>query len=194
MEAVLAAMVTTTKKPVASDAEPSKPRSLAEWLENPIEGTEWVEGQLVEKTGMTLTHSKVQRRLSTAWANYQSQQSLGGEVYTEAPCNTKQKGRKPDVSYLMQDLLDKYSDLETLPQSFPLSAEIVSPTDKAREVYEKADEYLASGGDEVWLVFPENQRIVVVTEKSETTFKSGEIAKAQVILSGFSISVDELLS
>lgn len=187
-------MVTTTQKPVIEDAELTKPNSLEAWVENPLDGTEWVDSQLVEKTGMTLTHSKIQRRLSTAWAVYQAEQKLGGEVYTEAPCKTRKQGRKPDVSYLAPDLLTQYGKSATLPQSFPLSAEIVSPTDYAEDVYDKADEYLASGGEEVWLVFPDNHRVVVITAQSEQVFKSGGIAKTQVVLPGFEISVDELLS
>ena len=187
-------MVTTTQKPVIEDAELTKPDSLEAWLENPPDGTEWVDSQLIEKTGMTLTHSKIQRRLSTAWAVYQAEQELGGEVYTEAPCKTRKQGRKPDVSYLDPDLLAQYEDAATLPQSFPLSAEIVSPTDYAKDVYGKADEYLDSGGQEVWLVFPENHRVVVITAKREQTFSSGGIAKTQVVLPGFEASVDKLLS
>ncbi|MGC1307278.1 MAG: Uma2 family endonuclease [Phormidesmis sp.] len=187
-------MATTTQDLITHESELLKPDSLEAWLENPPEGTEWVNDQLIEKTGMTLTHSKIQRRLSTAWAIYQTEQKLGGEVYTEVPCRTEKQGRKPDVAYLTPELLEQYGEPKSLPQSFPLSAEIVSPTDYAEDVYDKADEYLASGGKEVWLVFPDNRRVVVITAESEQTFKSGEIACTQVVLSGFCVDVDELLS
>ncbi len=192
-------MVTTTRKPDIQQPDQPQPGSLEEWLENPPEGTEWVNGRLTEKNsatenGMTLTHSKIQRRLSTAWAVYQMEQQLGGEVYTEAPCKTKQQGRKPDVAYLTQDLLEQYSELKSLPQSFPLCAEVVSPTDLAEDVYAKADEYLASGSEEVWIVFPDTRRVVVITADDEQTFKSGGIARTQIALPGFSVAIDELLS
>jgi Uma2 family endonuclease len=196
-------MVTTTQRPAPaiqqSEQLPLQPNSLEEWLENPLEGTEWVNGRLIEKNsatedGTTLAHSKIQRRLSTVWAVYQMKQQLGGEVYTEVPCQTKEQGRKPDVAYLTQDLLEQYGELKVLPQSFPLCAEVVSPTDLAEDVYSKADEYLASGSEEVWIVFPNSQRVIVVTASGDQIFKSGEIAKTQIVLPGFSIAVDELLS
>lgn len=187
-------MVTITKNPIAEDSELLKPDSLEAWLENPLKGTEWVNDRLIEKTGMTLTHSKIQRRLSTVWAIYQAKQELGGEVYTEVPCQTQRQGRKPDVAYLTPALLKQYGEPKTLPQSFPLSAEIVSPTDYAEDVYDKADEYLASDGEEVWLVFPDNQRIIVITPQGEQTFRPGDTAKTRAVLPGFEISVDELLS
>jgi Uma2 family endonuclease len=196
-------MVTTTQRPAPaiqqSEQLPLQPNSLEEWLENPLEGTEWVNGRLIEKNsatedGTTLAHSKIQRRLSTVWAVYQMKQQLGGEVYTEVPCQTREQGRKPDAAYLTQDLLEQYGELKVLPQSFPLCAEVVSPTDLAEDVYSKADEYLASGSEEVWIVFPNSQRVIVVTASGDQIFKSGEIAKTQIVLPGFSIAVDELLS
>ncbi|MEL7051627.1 MAG: Uma2 family endonuclease [Cyanobacteria bacterium J06634_6] len=188
------AMVTTTQRPVTEDPDIIKPDSLEAWLENPLDGTEWVDGQLVEKVGMTLTHSKIQGNLYYCWRRYQEENNLGGQTYTEVPCQTKKQGRKPDVAYLTQELLDKYGEPKTLPQSFPLSAEVVSPSDLAEDVYEKADEYLESGGEEVWLIFPENHRVVVITSTTEQTFKSGEVAKTQVALPGFEVSIDELLA
>ena len=187
-------MVTILKNPTVQETVPSSPDSLEAWLENPPDGTEWVDDQLVEKTGMTLRHSKIQRRLSTLWANHQADQDLGGEVYTEVPCRTQKQGRKPDVAYLTSDLLAQYGKAKILPQSFPLSAEIVSPTDLAEEVIAKAYEYLASGGQEVWLVYPEVRWVIVVTAESKQIFGAGEIARTQLVLPGFSVAIDELLN
>ncbi|MGB3788250.1 MAG: Uma2 family endonuclease [Phormidesmis sp.] len=187
-------MVTTIRKPVIQQSDPAEPSSLEEWLENPLEGTEWIDDQLVEKNGMTLAHSKVQGNLYYCWRRYQEEKNLGGQVYTEVPCRTNKQGRKPDVAYLPQDLLEQYGELKSLPQSFPLCAEIVSPTDLAEDLYAKADEYLESGGEEVWIVFPNSRRVMVITVHIEQTFKSGEMAETQILLPGFSIAVDELLS
>ncbi len=45
--------------------------SLEDFMANPPEHMEWVDGQLVEKTGMTLRHSRIQSRLNYYWRNYQ---------------------------------------------------------------------------------------------------------------------------
>lgn len=139
-----------------STASPITPITLDIWLENPPVRTEWVDGIVVQKQNMTLKHSKVQRRLSTFWSIYRDANKLGGEVYTEAPCRTQCQGRSPDVAYLPPDLLAEYGDARVLPQSFPLSAEIVSPSDLAEEVIAKAYKYLESGGEDVWLVYPDS--------------------------------------
>ena len=168
-------------------------RSLEDWMHNAPENTEWVNGELVEKNGMTLKHSRIQGNLYFYWRNYQESSHIGGKVYTEVPCRTNQQGRRPDVAYLTPELVAQYGDEAVLPQSFPLSAEIVSPTDLAEEVIAKAREYLQSGGEEVWLVFPENSWVIVVTQETRTIFASGEVANTQKVLLGFAVAVDELV-
>ncbi len=168
--------------------------TLDVWSDNPPTRTEWVNGVLVQKQNMTLKHSKVQCRLSTLWSIYSDANGFGGEVYTEAPCRTRRQGRSPDVAYLTPDLLAEHGEAKVLPQSFPLSAEIVSPTDLAEDVIAKAYEYLEFGGEEVWLVYPESGWIIVITAGSRQIFSSGETATTQKVLPGFSVSVDELLA
>jgi Uma2 family endonuclease len=172
---------------------PIKVFSLEDWMQNPPDRQEWVNGELLEKNGMTLKHSKFQGNLYFYWRNYKDSSGQRGEVYTEVPCRTNKQGRYPDVAYLTPELVAQYGDAKVLPQSFPLSAEIVSSTDLVEDVITKAQEYLQSGGEEVWLVFPENRWIIVITKETRQIFISGEIVSTQKILQGFSIAVDELL-
>lgn len=79
--------------------------SLEDWLANPPVGTEWVDGELVEKSDMTLRHSEVQANLSFYWRNHKDRSGQAGKVYTEAPCRTNKQGRSPDVAYLTPDLV-----------------------------------------------------------------------------------------
>ncbi len=168
--------------------------SLEDFMTNPRDKTEWVDGQLVEKEGMTLRHGKIQLRLGRCWEDYKESSERGGEVYTDVPCRTKKQGRSPDVAYLTPELVAKYGNVPTLPQSFPLCAEIVSPTDIAEEVLLKAQEYLESGGEEVWLVYPESKWVTIVTENQGLMFTSGQVACTSKVLKGFSIAVDELFA
>ncbi|HBY81346.1 MAG TPA: hypothetical protein DEG47_31130 [Cyanobacteria bacterium UBA11148] len=177
-----------------SVSNPLKVISLEDWMENPPVGTEWVDGELVEKNGMTLKHSRIQGNLYFHWRSYKDSSGQGGEVYTEVPCRTNKQGRSPDVAYLTPELVTQYGEAKVLPQSFPLSAEIVSPTDLAEDVIAKAQEYLQSGGEEVWLVFPDIRWIIVATQNQRLVFTSGEVISTQTILPGFIITVDELLA
>lgn len=168
--------------------------TIEEFMANPPEEMEWVDGKLVEKNGMTLKHSRVQSRLVRYWGNYKDSSGQGGETYTELPCRTNQQGRRPDVAYLTPELVAQFGELPTLPQSPPLIAEIVSPTDIAEELFLKAQEYLNSGCLEVWLVFPESCWVLIMTQNQKLAFNSGATVSTQLVLAGFSVAVDELLA
>lgn len=181
--------------------------SLEEWMCNPPKGTEWVDGklrqkrllewsneELAEKSGMSLKNSRIQSKLSTYWRNYMNSSGQGGEVYTEVPCRTNKQGRSPDVAYLTPELLAQYGDASVLPQSFPLIAEIISPTDKAEEVFTKVREYLESSCQEIWLVFPDSQWVLVITQQQQVLLSTGDVVSTQAVLQGFSVAVDELLA
>lgn len=168
--------------------------TLEEFMAHPCDNMELVDGQLVEKNGMTLKTGKIQLSLGDAWKNYKDSSGQGGEAYVEVPCRTSQQIRRPDVAYLTPELVAQFGNLATLPQSFPLIAEIVSPTDIAEDVFLKAQEYLASSCQEVWLVFPDSRLIFVMTQNQILTFRSGDTASTLQILLGFSIEVDQLLA
>jgi Uma2 family endonuclease len=180
---------------VASQIPPvHTPVSLEDWMQSPPEHTEWVNGELIEKTGMTLKHSKIQARIATYWKVYKDNNQLGGEVYTEVPCRTNKQGRSPDVAYLTPELVTQYDDAKVLPQSFPLIAEVISPTDLAEEVIAKAQEYLQSGAEEVWLVLPEVGWVIALTQETKQIFATEEVARTSKVLPGFSVAVTELLA
>ena len=177
-----------------NSAEITKYFSLEDWSHNPINDTEWVNGGLVQKKAATLKHRRIQGNLYFYWRSYNDSHGLRGQIYIDVPCRTNQNGRSPDVAYLTPELLVKFGEPSVFPQSFPLVAEIVSPTDQAEEVITKSQEYLRSGGEEVWLVFPENHWIIAITVNQRLVFVSGEVISTQAALKGFSIAVDELLS
>ena len=168
--------------------------SLEEFIACPADDMEWVDGQISEKNGMTVKHSRIQSRLDYSWRSYKISSGQGGEVYTEVPCRTDRRVRRPDVAYLTAELVAEYGDVPTLPQSPPLIAEIISPTDIAEDIFLKAQEYLDSGCLEVWIVFPESRWIMIMTQTQKLTFNQGSTVSTQLVLAGFSLAVEELLA
>ncbi|MGV0024215.1 Uma2 family endonuclease [Phormidesmis priestleyi] len=158
------------------------------------EGMEEVDGQLVEKTGMTLKHGLAQINLAAEWRSYDAANGRNGKVYTEVVCQTGKQKRRPDVAYLTGDLIEQYGQPAIFPQSFPLVAEVASPDDSAEDLFIKAREYLNSGSQEVWLLFPENLLVMVVTPQTWLMFLEADTVGTQSVLQGFSISVAVLFS
>jgi Uma2 family endonuclease len=171
-----------------------KQLTLDDFIANPPDGKEWIDGNLVEKKGMTIIHSKIQARIARLWGNYSQETAQGGEVYVELPCATLRQGRRPDVCYLSQELVEQFGHNATLPQSPPLIAEVASPADSAEDLFAKASEYLASSCLEVWLVFPESQRLLIITETETLALQTTDIAMTQKTLLGFSLPLSELFS
>jgi Uma2 family endonuclease len=168
--------------------------SLQGFLDHPLDHFEWVEDQLQEKQAMTAKTGRVQARLTRYWGSYKEPSGQGGEVYTETHCRTVNRVRCPDVAYLPPEMVTQYGDFKVLPQSFPLIAEVVSPTDPAEEVFTKVREYLASSCLEVWLVFPDSQWVMVITAQQQKLFTMTDSASTVAILTGFTIAVADLLA
>ena len=149
--------------------------------------------EFVEPKLVTLKQRRIQGNLYFYWRNFNDSHQQGGQVYTNVPCVVQGQEHYPAVAYLTPQLLKRYGEPDIFPQSFPLIAEIVSLTDLAEEVIAKARMYLHSGSEEVWLIFPENRWVIVITSSQQLVFTSGEIIYTQRVLQGFTTTVDELL-
>jgi len=168
--------------------------TLEEFLQNPRDRVEWVDGQLIEKKEMNAKTGRIQARLSYYWRAYFLEHAPGSEVYTETPCRTTGRTRCPDVAYLTPDLVAQHGDFKILPHSFPLIAEIISPTDEAEEVFTKVGEYLASQCQEVWLVMPESRVVLVITPDFQKLYGIDEMLSTHAVLTGFTVPMRDLLA
>ena len=181
--------------------------TLEDYMENPPDGMEWVDGKLIEKhpiardevglieiSNMTAKTRRIQSKLDYFWRSFMISSGQGGEVYVEISCRTAARARTPDVASITPELLAEYGEFSVLPASFPLLAEVVSPNDLAEDLLAKAKEYLEAGSLEVWLLFPKSSWVLVISQDNTVLFKSGETAKTQIVLPGFSVAVDELMA
>ena len=176
------------------ESEQEKVIALEEFLVKPADRMEWVDGNLVEKTGRTFKHSLAQSKLARFWGNYKDSSGQGGEVLTEIVCRTNKQGRRPDVAYITPKLLPESGNFTAFSQSFPLIAEVASPEDSGEELFAKAQEYLESGCLEIWLLFPEARLIFVNAGQRWQLFNADEVVNTQTVLAGFSVAVSELLA
>lgn len=183
-------MVISSAQPITSNNS----ELLHTEVVNLPENMELVDDQLIEKTGMTFKHSVTQANIAYYWRNHIISTGQGGKVCTEAPCRTAKQTRRPDVAYITPKLLEETGEFNILPQSFPLIAEIASPDDSGEALFAKAKEYLESGCQEVWLVFPESLWIIIITQAQHLLLTLGEVISHQSVLQGFNVAVDELLT
>ena len=168
--------------------------AIEEFNQQPLDQVEWIDGTLLEKPETTAKTGRIQARLARYWGNYKELSHQGGEVYTETHCRTVEHTRCPDIAYLTPDLVAQHGDFKVLPHSFPLVAEIISPTDAAEAFFTKVREYLESACQEVWLIFPDTQYVLVMTPQQQTLHGMSDRVSTQNVLIGFSLAVNELIA
>jgi len=69
--------------------------------------------------------------------------------------------RGADVAVNKRDTLATIPETGYLSQAPLLAVEVVSPGNSARDLERKVSQYLAAGGAEVWLLYPDSQRLHV---------------------------------
>lgn len=109
-----------------------------------------------------------------------------------------QTGRNPDsvrgadVSYLRLDSLPggklPNGPSDVLPA---LCIEVMSPSNSMRELKEKAEEYLAAGIEEVWIVDPKKNNVLVMRTDSAPRSLSADDELMSPVLPGFTVCVSE---
>jgi len=101
--------------------------------------------------------------------------------------------RAPDVGFVRSDRVQGGLTRKFFPGPPDLAVEVLSPSDTASEVNEKAEHWLTAGCQEVWLVDPRLQRV------SKLTFVDGAIRQSVIddvltsdLLPGFEMPMSEV--
>jgi Uma2 family endonuclease len=102
--------------------------------------------------------------------------------------------RGPDVSFVSTGRLEAARPHRAFPRIAPdLAVEVVSPSNTAIELREKAAEYLVAGSRLVWVLYPKTRTAVVYREGGEAQLLRGDDRlEGGAVLPGFSIALSEL--
>jgi Uma2 family endonuclease len=120
----------------------------------------------------------------------------GGRSCTNDSWITTQRGpdsvRGADVAYFRMNKLPG-GRLPGAPTNIvpDLCIEVLSPSNGPREIHEKADEYLAAGIEEVWIVDPRKRNVEVVRRDSPVRQFGERDELTSSVLPGFSVQVSE---
>ena len=165
--------------------------TLAEFLENDIEGYEYVKGELVPMSPPTRIHSKIRVNVIRHLDRHVRENQLG-EVHVEATFQVGERGLNPDVAFVSTSRLD--GDENT---SFPippdLAIEVVSPTDVQWRIVDKAFAYLNAGTCLVWVLDPRSKTVTVYRSERDIallTFEDTLIGED--VAPGFACPVSQL--
>ena len=139
--------------------------SLEEFLKQPEDRCELVDGTLKPKVSPKYKHAKTQLYLLTV-LNEWCQQQQRGRVLPEWGIILKRQGNDwvpiPDLTYVSYQRLSADWDEDTACPVIPeLVVEIISPSQTFGELTEKTENYLKNGIDRVWIVDPQAETVTV---------------------------------
>lgn len=102
--------------------------------------------------------------------------------------------RVPDVSFISNARIPAGGISEQfIPIAPDLAVEIVSPGDRAEEVYGKVLEYLQAGARLVWVFWPKYRSVTVYTAAGEVfQRREGDALDGDDVIPGFEVSVAEI--
>lgn len=101
--------------------------------------------------------------------------------------------RKPNVSFVAAARMPA----SELPHGYTniapdLAVEVSSPNDLVRELESKAEQFLAAGVRQVWIVHPETRTVRILRpDGSDTRLHEGDTISGEDVLPGFSCKVDD---
>ena len=160
--------------------------------ENETARCELVHGEVIQMAGAHFGHERIKFRLSASIGAYVLSNPIG-EVYAETMFDLNEdNSRKPDVSVLFTDRVDKMRE-DDYPAGAPdIAFEIVS-SEKASDLMDKVELYLATGAKTVVVLFPKPQTIHIYRPKQDPhVVREGEFLELPDLLPGFRVAVNWL--
>jgi len=153
---------------------------------------ELIDGRMVYKMA-DRKHSRSQRTLIVKLSDYFEQNPIG-EAFPEFSLRlwpeSKHNFRVPDIAVFLNENLHEEERYAT--RGPDLAIEIVSDDDTASAVFAKARLYLEKGSRVVWVFFPTEKRVTIITP-AEWRWESDTLTCPE-ILPGFSIEVEKIFS
>ena len=165
--------------------------TLAEFLENDIDGYEYVKGELVPMSPPTRIHSKISVKVIRYLDRYVDENQLG-EVHVEATFQVGARGLKPDVAFVSTPHLEGDENKGFLIPP-DLAIEVVAPSDVQWRVVDKAFAYLEAGTRLVWVLDPRSQTVTVYRSESHIVLLTREdTLTSEDVVPGFACPVSQL--
>jgi Uma2 family endonuclease len=160
--------------------------------ENANRRFELIEGQIVEKMP-TQEHGIIAGAIITAINVWQKPNRIGRaavEARYRAPGDIH-NDRIPDVSFIADLSIPVVREgvVDRLPD---LAVEIKSPSDTFQSMTESARYYLANGVRMVWLIYPKQKLIEVLTVNDRQLLTIEDKLDGGTVLPGFRIAVSEI--
>ena len=133
---------------------------------------ELIRGELFPIMPAGALHGVVANRLSAYLSMYVIENDLGEVMAAETGFKLENQSTVgADIAFVSKENLAKFG----LPDSFfptapDLAVEVISPSNTSEEISTKIEDYLASGSQLVWVVYPKRKVVVVYRANDTVSF------------------------
>ncbi|MXV72968.1 Uma2 family endonuclease [Candidatus Poribacteria bacterium] len=166
--------------------------TLQEFLENDLEGYEYIKGELVPMAAAAIVHGEIGSNVHFLLASHVRENKLGRLYIVETTFQLGDRVVKPDIGFVSTERLseDKLKGFSVAPD---LAIEIVSPTDKHYDATEKALAYLKAGTRLVWVIEPVAKTVMVYRSPTNISLLTyDDILTGEDVVEGFTCPVAQL--
>jgi len=157
---------------------------------------ELLDGEVVELAPAGLRHNTIITNIAPHLGGY-AKVGLLGRVFSGDTgiilARNPDRVRAPDLCFIARERLPTGAVPEGFTEIVPdLIVEVISPSDRAGDVQQKADEWLRAGARLVWTVYPETRTVVAQTSDATRTYREGDTLTGEPVLPGFAVRVAAL--
>lgn len=160
-------------------------------------GSEYLDGEVVQKSMPTTDHAIIQRLLSLVFGLFLRAHPIaeGGPEWrcVFGPAG-QEWGRLPDFALVMRERLRSTRGDGPFFGAPDIAVEIMSPDDRMSDVLDKVRFYLENGVRLVWLIDPRTRTVMVWSTWDEAhLFTEADTIDGGDLLPGFTVPVADIL-
>lgn len=148
------------------------------------------EGELLMNPSPTFHHNRLRDRIARRLSEFVESHPIG-EITMEMDFRLgPDTVRNPDVAFVTVDHLRRIDVHRSPVDGAPaLAVEVISPANSAEDTVKKIHQYLRSGCQSVWIVYPTLRLIEVHSHAGVRNIGEPELLKDESLFPGFSLSL-----
>ena len=160
-------------------------------------GYELVRGKLKKYMPAGNLHGIIALKIGRIIGNFVEDNDLGVVVAAETGffiSRNPDTVRAPDSAFIGKEKLAKHGITENFfPAAPDLAVEVVSPSDKKKDIEDKVQDYLAAEVNLIWIIYPRKQFVVVHRQSKVVSilFETDEL-EGEEVLPNFRLPLERL--
>jgi Uma2 family endonuclease len=171
---------------------------LATWSPEASRG-ELIEGEFFAMSPAGQMHGQIAATILVILGQFVRQQGIGKVYAAETGFILKRNPdtvRAPDVAFVVKERAARQAQMAGFFDGPPdLAVEVISPSETWSEIEGKLLDYLSTGVQEVWIVYPTIQSITIYRSLTDArTLTLNDTLDCEHLLPGFSVPVKEIFA